>query len=236
MIMRIGHRGAAGHEPENTLRSFERAIALGVDLVEFDVQLTSDGHLVLMHDKRVDRTTNGRGYLSDMTLAELQALDAGKGEKIPTLKDVLRLTSHRVGLMLEIITPGIAEQIVRAVEESYEGQVIYASFLHAEVAEVKRLSPDASTLALIEAVPVRPTDFAKDANVTHVGLSVDSTTSHFVSALHEEGFKVFIYTVNDPRDIFRLRSLNVDGLISDYPERLQDSGDAATSPQLRQTL
>ena len=83
--MRIGHRGAAGHEPENTLRSIERAIELGVDFVEMDVQLTRDGHLVILHDKRVDRTTNGRGYVSQMSLAEVQALDAGKGEKIPTV-------------------------------------------------------------------------------------------------------------------------------------------------------
>lgn len=220
MIMRIGHRGAAGHEPENTLRSIERAIELGVDFVEMDVQLTRDGHLVILHDKRVDRTTNGRGYVSQMSLAEVQALDAGKGEKIPTLNDVLRLASQRVGLMIEIITPGIADQVVELVGERYEGTVIYASFLHAEVAAVRRRLPNAATLALIEGVPIRPTDFAKDAGVTHVGVSIDSITADFVAALKRESYKVFVYTVNDPRDISWLWSLKVDGVISDYPERL----------------
>ena len=220
MIMRIGHRGAAGHEPENTLRSIERAIEFGADFVEVDVQLTRDGHIVLLHDKRVDRTTNGCGYVSEMLLADVQALDAGKGERIPTLKDVLQLTSGRIGVMIELITPGIADQLVDLVREKFDGMVIYASFLHAEVAAVRRLEPDALTLALIEAVPIRPTEFAKDVSVTHVGLSIDSITPDFVAAFKRENFKVFVYTVNDPRDILWLRSLKVDGIISDYPERL----------------
>lgn len=222
----IGHRGAAGHEPENTLRSFARAIELGADLVEMDVQLTRDGRLVIMHDKRVDRTTTGRGYVAEMTLDELRTLDAGKGERVPTLEEVAELASGRVGLMVEIITPGIARRVVEALGGGFRGQVIYASFLHAEVAEVRRAEPRAETLALIEAVPVRPTDFARDAAVTHVGLSLDSVTQDFVSALKGDGYKVFVYTANDPRDVRRLRSLEVDGIISDYPERLRDA-DAA---------
>lgn len=118
-MLRIGHRGAAGYEPENTLRSIERAITHCVDFVEFDVQRTRDGYLVLLHDKRVDRTGNESGYLADLSLAEVRKLDAGKGERIPTLQEGLRLTSGRVGLMLEIITPGIAEQVCRMVDDEY---------------------------------------------------------------------------------------------------------------------
>lgn len=220
MIMRIGHRGAAGHEPENTLRSIERAIEIGADLAEVDVQATRDGHLVLLHDKRVDRTTNGTGYLSDMSLEEIRSLDAGKGERIPTLEEVVKLASGKIGLMLEIITPGIAEPMVELVHDTFQGPVIYASFLHAEMVSVRRRLPSAETLALIEAVPVRPTDFARDAGVTHVGLSVDSITTDFINSLKVTGFKLFAYTANDPRDIAWLRKLDVDGIISDYPERL----------------
>jgi glycerophosphoryl diester phosphodiesterase len=220
MTIRIGHRGAAGHEPENTLRSIDRAIEVGADLAEVDIQITRDGHLVLLHDKRVDRTTNGSGYLCEMSLEEVQSLDAGKGEHIPTLEHVLMFASGRIGLMLEIITPGIAGPVVKLVHQAFKGTVIYASFLHAEMVNVRRLSPDAATLALIEAVPFRPTAFARDAGVTHVGLAIDSITSDFISSLKEEGLKVFAYTANDPRDISWLRRLNVDGIISDYPERL----------------
>jgi glycerophosphoryl diester phosphodiesterase len=220
MIMRIGHRGAAGHEPENTLRSIERAIEIGADLAEVDVQATRDGHLVLLHDKRVDRTTNGTGYLSDMSLEEIRSLDAGKGERIPTLEEVVKLASGKIGLMLEIITLGIAERMVELVQDTFQGPVIYASFLHAEMVSVRRRLPRAETLALIEAIPVRPTDFARDAGVTHVGLSVDSITSDFINSLKVTGLKLFAYTANDPRDIGWLRKLDVDGIISDYPERI----------------
>ena len=220
MPLRIGHRGAAGHEPENTLRSIERAIDLGVDLVEIDLQTTRDGYIVVAHDKRVDRTTDGTGYVTRMSLAELRRFDAGKGERIPTLQEVLDLTTGRVGLMLEFITPRIAEKVVDLVRQNFSGEVIYASFLHAEVASVRRLSPAASTLALLEGIPVRPTAFAKDAEVTHVGLSMESITESFVSQLREDGLQVFVYTANDPRDIRWLREMEVDGIISDYPERI----------------
>jgi glycerophosphoryl diester phosphodiesterase len=219
-MLRIGHRGAAGYEPENTLRSIERAISLSVDFVEFDVQRTRDGYLVLLHDKRVDRTTNGSGYLTDLSLAEVGKLDAGKGERIPTFQEVLRLTSGRVGLMLEIITPGIAGQVCRVVHEEYEGTVIYASFLHAEVLQLRRLLPDARTLALFEGIPVDPIGFAEDAGVTHVGLAIDSLTDDFVGALQKGGYEVFGYTANDPRDIRWLRQLQINGIISDYPDRV----------------
>jgi glycerophosphoryl diester phosphodiesterase len=220
MIIRIGHRGAAGNEPENTLRSFQRALDTGVDLIELDVQQTKDGHLVVLHDKRVDRTTNGKGDISEMSLAEAKGLDAGKGEKIPLLKEVLQLIyGKRTGLMVEIKSPGIAAQVVEEVS-GFSGTILFASFLHAEVLAVRKLLPDAQTLALIEAIPVQPTAFAKDAGVTHVGISIESISREFVDALQTEGYKVFVYTANDLRDIDWLKSLEVDGIISNYPERL----------------
>jgi glycerophosphoryl diester phosphodiesterase len=220
MPLRIGHRGAAGHEPENTLKSFEHAIGLGVDFIEMDLQMTRDGHIVVVHDKRVDRTTDGEGYVASMSLAELRRLDAGKGERIPTLQEVLDLTTGRVGLMLELIAPNISGKVIDLVQQNFQGEVIYASFLHAEVAAIRRLSPGASTLALLEGVPVRPTVFATDARATHVGLSIESITENFLSRLREDGLLVFVYTANDPRDIGWLRDMEVDGIISDYPERI----------------
>src|SRR5580698_11249186 len=99
--LKIGHRGAAGHAPENTLLSLERGIALGVDFVEVDVQQTRDGHLVLMHDKWVNRTTNGAGRLTDLCWSEVRVLDAGEGQRVPLLADVLEASSGRVALILE---------------------------------------------------------------------------------------------------------------------------------------
>ena len=223
-MLRIGHRGAAGHAPENTLSAVEKGIALGADFVELDLQRTADGHIVVMHDKRVDRTTNGSGYVSKMELAELRRLDAGKGQSIPTLQEVLSAARGRVGLMLEMVSEGIAEQVVAAVRDNrFDGPVIYASFLHGEVLHVRKLQETALTLALLEGVPIRPADFAKDANASHVGLSKDSVTLGFLRALKESHCKIFVYTVNDPRDIAWLETLGVDGLISDFPERVPKS-------------
>ena len=112
-VLRIGHRGAAGHTPENTLASVEKAISLGADLVEVDVQRTSDGHLIIIHDERVDRTTNGAGSVSGMSLGALRELDAGAGCRIPTVEELLQTVNGRVGLILELKIKGLAEQVCK---------------------------------------------------------------------------------------------------------------------------
>lgn len=186
------------------------------DFVELDVQRTRDGQFVIMHDKRVDRTTtNGSGRVSEMSLEQLQQLDAGLGEHIPVLEEVLDLASGRVGLMLEVITPGISASLFNTIQRhSFRGTIIYASFHHAELLSI----PHGPRLALLEGVPVKPVNFALDAQATHVGVSIDSITPGFVDALHDARLQVFVYTVNDRRDVDWVSSLKVDGIISDYPE------------------
>src|SRR5438270_4096744 len=138
-LYRIGHRGAAGHAPENTLASINAGITLGVDFVEVDIQLTRDSQLVIMHDKRVDRTTDGSGYVADMDLDDLRKLDAGDGERVPTLVEVLDVARDRVGLMLEIVSPGIAKQVLSTVHASgFKEPVIYASLLHSELLLIRQ--------------------------------------------------------------------------------------------------
>lgn len=215
-MLRIGHRGARGHAPENTLKAIEAGIRTGADLVELDIQRTADGALVVMHDKRVDRTTNGTGCVTRMSLEELRRLDAGEGERIPTLEEVLTCANGRTGLMLEIITPGIGAQLSRMVQQAgFAGPVVYASFLHAELSTVPE-----PRLALLDGIPVRGAGFARDAQASHVGISIDCLTPDFAAALREAGLRIFVYTVNDPRDIAWLKSLEVNGIISDYPERV----------------
>ena len=220
-VLRIGHRGAAGHAPENTLAAVEKGVALGSDYVEIDVQVTADRQLVVMHDKRVDRTTNGHGRVSDLSLPELRALDAGQGERVPLLAEVVDAVNGRCGLMLEIITPGIAAEVVAAVRRAnLRTPIVYACFVHSELLAVRAAAPDAQTLTLLEGVPVAGAQFALDAHATHVGLGFDSATGPFVRALQSHRLAVFVYTVNDPRDVERARGLGVDGIISDYPDRL----------------
>jgi len=221
VVLRVGHRGAAGHVTGNTLASLIKALALGVDFVEVDVRATRDGHPVVFHDRRVDGTTDGTGAVSELTLEEMRRLRTADGQPIPALDEALACINNRVGLMLDIKSPGIAGRVWASVTGSkFVQPVIYASFLHAELLPIKRLASGTQTMALLDNVPVHPTAFARDAEVTHVGLGIDCLTGEFVGALQREGLRVFVYTVNEPSDIAWVRSLGVDGIISDFPERI----------------
>jgi glycerophosphoryl diester phosphodiesterase len=113
----IGHRGASGYEPENTLRSFQKAIDLGVEMIELDVYTCKSGELVVMHDDKVNRTTNGNGYVFNMTLTELKTLDAGKGEKVPTLVEVFDLINKKIAINVELKGEGTAESTAELIQK-----------------------------------------------------------------------------------------------------------------------
>jgi len=221
VLLRIGHRGAGGHAPENTLAAIERGIALHAHLVEFDVRATSDGQLVLLHDATLDRTTNGHGPIANQFWSNVKQLTGGDGRPLPILADTLRATSGRTGVMIEIKAEGIAKQICRTVQEvQLSGPVIYASFLHDELLAIRRENHQAQTMALIEAVPINRTAFATDAQATHVGVAFETLTPSFLKSLHDHSLQVFVYTVNEPADIKTAKAMGVDGIISDYPEHL----------------
>ena len=115
MVNVTGHRGAAGLEPENTLRSFQRALDLGVDAIELDVHLTKDQHLVVIHDATVDRTTDGSGVVGDLTLHKIQQLDAGLGEHVPTLQEVIDLVAHKAILQIELKGLGVEHKVAQTI-------------------------------------------------------------------------------------------------------------------------
>jgi glycerophosphoryl diester phosphodiesterase len=220
-ILKIGHRGAAGHAPENTLASLERGVALGADYVEFDIQRTLDGRLVLMHDKFVNRTTNGTGRLSEMGWDELSRLDAGAGQRIPLLQQTLEAASGRVGLILESITPGIGPEVYRQVSDfGYRGPVIFSSFLHGDILAIRELDEQVMTMALMESVPITRTAFAREARATHAGIALDSMTSEFGEALHRAGLRILLYTADTQQEISLAEALGADGIISNFPERI----------------
>ena len=218
-ILRIGHRGACGHAPENTLASIERAIALRCAFTEVDIRRTADGELVLLHDERVNRTMNGRGRVSELTLSDIRKLDAGGGQSPPTLDDVLKTASGRIGLILELKTEGLAYDICAIIRASgFNRPVIYTSFLQEELQHVRRANPDAQTMILFRWLPANPGAAAARLHATHVGLRLNTVTKPRVTALHNERLIVFAYTANQPAEISKMKMLGVDGIISDFPD------------------
>lgn len=221
-VLRIGHRGAAGHAPDNTLLSIAAALRIGVDLVEIDVQRTRDNHLIVLHDRFLQPSTTGSGLASDCSLDEIRALRTVPGDQpILTLTEVLEAVDGHAGLMLEIKSPGIAGAVVSAVrDDGFRGPVYYASFLHEEIRSIRAADASAQTIALLEGVPVAPVAFALDAQATHAGIAIECLSAEYVQELHRAGLQVFVYTVDDPMQIMFACACGVDGIISNYPDRL----------------
>ena len=220
-MLRIGHRGAAGHAPENTLASVESAIRSAWTSSKLMCSGRSDGHLLIIHDIRVDRTTDGVGLVSEMSLRALRELDAGAGQRIPTVEEVLRTANGRVGVILELKIQGLAEQVCKRVYLSgFTGPVIYASFRHDEVLALRQADPQAMTMALFGWRLHDPVLTAQKTKATHLGFNYRTLTTALIETAHQQGLVAFAYTVNDQRDIQSVLSVGVDGIVSDFPDRL----------------
>lgn len=218
----IGHRGARGHEPENTLRSVRRALELGAHGIEIDVRM-ADGEIVVIHDGTLDRTTDGSGAVSRKSLAQLRALDAGQGERIPTLSEVFETVDRRAFVNVELKgrrTAGpVSALIAEFVEQrgwSYEDFVV-SSFSRAEL---RAIADPRIPIALLLARPTRLYPLsARRVRASAVNPALRYVTRQFVEDAHRRGLRVFVYTVNEPADIARMREWGVDGVFTDYPER-----------------
>jgi len=224
----IGHRGACGYEPENTLQSFARAIELGADMIELDVQVRRTGELVVIHDDTVDRTTNGHGRVTELSLEELRKLDAGQGERIPTLTEVFDLVDRRVPINVELKSPGVAEPVAKLIS-TYRtrgwdsDRFIVSSFDHPELARFHGLQSDISIGALIGHLPIDLAKYAAELGAWSANCNREFLNSNFVADAHERGLKVFVFTVNDPRDIKNMAALGVDGIFTNFPDRARQA-------------
>ena len=228
MVVKVGHRGAAGHEPENTLRSFRKAMELGADMVELDVQLCGSGELVIIHDATVDRTTDGSGEVAELTLDELRALNTGMGERIPTLQEVIDLAAGRMGVNIELKGPGTARPALEHIETALDGgweiaDFHVSSFRLEELSAIRELSGDVRTGVLYALDDGGIMSFAEDNGAYSLNPHHRTVTSDLMAKAHGRGLKVFAWTVNEPEDIARIKALGVDGIISDYPERIDEA-------------
>lgn len=216
----ISHRGASHYEPENTLRSFRKALDMGSSVIEFDVRKSLDGHLVVIHDRTVDRTTDGKGTVSGKTLGELQSLDAGLGEKIPTLEEVLENFVGRCGLVVELKEKGTEEKTVSLIKEyGATKDVAVVSFREDCLRAVSELDHSIPT-GLITVF-----GFGCVKKALSLGCSIVATNHRFmtrrlVSEARRNGLFVCCWTVNDPRRGEKLAGIGLHGVITNKPDLL----------------
>ncbi|MDO9463432.1 MAG: glycerophosphodiester phosphodiesterase family protein, partial [Deltaproteobacteria bacterium] len=215
-----GHRGAKALEPENTLLSIRRAMEIGVDAVEIDVHLTKDKEVVVIHDSTVNRTTNGKGPVGSYTLEEIKKLDAGKGERIPTLEEVIGLVKGRVKLIIELKEEGIEDKIVGLINKHslYVG-VYVISFWHMAVKRVKEMDSRIKTGVLLVGCPV-DVCIARSASADALVMNYAFVSKGLVDKAHQEDLKVFIWNIDD-RDMLKpYVDMGVDGIGSNDPRIL----------------
>jgi glycerophosphoryl diester phosphodiesterase len=230
-ILVYGHRGAGFLAPENTMASFKLAQAIGVDTIELDVHLTSDGNLAVIHDHDVSRTTTGRGVIGEMTLAEVRQLDAGakfsqayEGERVPLLPEVLDWARDRIPLLIEIKgtpepAPEIEAAVVKAVREAGStDQVLVKSFFHKSVKRVRDLAPEIPAGILLASAPLNPVAMAQSAGADSLRNLCSYWTEEAVWAARKAGLHTSAWGVNDERALARVIALRLDSFGTDRPK------------------
>ncbi|MDG1731625.1 MAG: glycerophosphodiester phosphodiesterase family protein [Thalassotalea sp.] len=220
----FAHRGASGHEPENTILAIQQALAMKVDAIEIDVHLC-DGELIVIHDRWLHKSTNGTGKVSDISFSELRKLDAGKGQPVPTLEEVLVEINGQCLVNVELkadktVIP-LMELVNKAVAEygfTYN-QFLFSSFNHHLLYEIKALNKDLNIGALTASSPIDYAAFAEQLNAYSVHIDIDFVSANFIDDAHQRGLQVYVYTVDDEIDIIEMHRLGVDGIFSNYPTR-----------------
>ncbi len=221
MIKIIGHRGAPAEEPENTLSSLRRALDLGAAAVELDVQLTRDGRLAVIHDETLDRTTNGRGAVRDRTLAELKQLDAGKGEPIPSLEEVLELVQGRGRLLVELKQPEAAPALLKFFRKNRAFEVARViSFWHPAVQALKAAEPRLKTGILLVGRPADPAALAHAARADTLVLNYRYLDRDLVAAAHRQELRVIAWNIDDPEILPTYLELNLDAICTNRPREI----------------
>jgi len=223
----IGHRGAMGHETENTLASVQKAMDLGVDMIEIDVFKIKSGEIMVFHDKMVHRLTNGPGNIEDYYFTDLGRLTLDGGHKIPMLQDVLKLMDNKVALNIELKGANTADRVNHIVQyyieqEGWDAEnFIISSFNWDELRMMRSLNESVDIAILIEGDPLEALEIATELNAVAINPYFKNLDHKIVKTIKDAGLKIYTWTVNEPDDIAAVKDLGVDGIISDFPERVR---------------
>ena len=221
-MMIMGHRGAAAIEPENTLLSIKKAMDIGVDAVEIDVHLSKDKEIIVIHDSTLDRTTSGTGPVNNYTLSELKKYDAGKGESVPTLQEVMELTDKKIKLVIELKEKGTERIVVEQIKKNgFEDNVYVISFWHRLIKNVKEIDSNIKTGVLMVGCPV-DTSIADQTSADALVMKYDFVDAELVELSHKKGLKVFIWNIDTPDIVKPFVDIGVDGIGSNNPGILVD--------------
>jgi glycerophosphoryl diester phosphodiesterase len=219
-MLKIGHRGARGYDPENTLIAFKKAIDLGADGIELDVHLSADGELVVIHDETIDRTTNAKGVVAALSKSELKKFD------IPTLTEVFDLVNRKCFINIELKGNHTAEPVVALIQKYIlEKNWKYSDFLVSSfdwnaLQEVAFLDEKIAIGVLTETDLNLAFTFAKFIKAKSIHPDFEFLTPENTLKMQEKGLQVIPWTVNEPSDIQKMKALKVDGIISDFPDRI----------------
>jgi glycerophosphoryl diester phosphodiesterase len=215
----VGHRGASGYAPENTILSFQKAIDLGCDKTELDVRLSKDNQLIVIHDPEVDRISNGQGEVSKMTLSEIKELSCPQGEKIPILQEVIDLCKDKIDLLVELKAEGTPEKVNQVIlKNQLLSSVLVISFDLHLIKEIKELNPKIKTGFLFEEDNKRLWDLAKIVPFDYICPKSSLVNQKMVKRGHDLGLKVHAYNVNRKKLATYLIGLGVDEIGTDFPK------------------
>lgn len=218
LFVKIAHRGASAYEPENTIRSFERAIELKADMIEFDVRKSLDGQLVVIHDSKVNRTTDGGGLVGRMSLAELKELDAGKGERIPTIEEALECAAGRAKFVIELKEKGLEEDVIKIIKDYLLMEdVVVVSFSAVRLKAIKEIEPRLKT-GIILFASTDPLRTAKYCGADVVAPFRWFITKRLVARARQSGLYLFTWTVDDGEKAAKLRDIGVNGIVTNKPD------------------
>ena len=225
-LLKIGHRGAKGYFAENTLESIQKALNFGVDAIEIDVHRCKTGELVVIHDFTLDRTTNGSGEVAKKSLSEIKGLNVEDEFGIPLLTEVLDFIEGKCTINIELkglntatATAKIIKKYIAEKNWTYKDFIV-SSFQKNELFQMRKLDKNVALGILSKASVTEAIELGKILKASAIHPSLGIITRDNVKASHKAGFNVNVWTVNEPEDIQRMREFGVDGIISDFPDRL----------------